>query len=194
MSSLRVELANPHTYSSPKEYIEEHLVPVVTELHRITNELLAPGATSAEEWAVDMVPMVAGSLWQELDQRLFDYPKHVIFDGSEYFTLPPELLRAKQLKVQLVAVVYCKVNAADPLLVGNTSAEFRLVRGDGTVVDNSLCEVNSEAPTTLSRRLPFGTEPGCIEPEKSSYTIQARSHSRHVLPVCRRLSLSFVYI
>src|SRR5215216_4530947 len=107
MSGVKIELANPNAYASPREYIETHLAPVVAELHRITNELIVPGSSSGEEWAMDMVPSVRGA-FSPLDRRLDNSPKHVVFDGAAHKSIPTELLRTKQLKVQLTAVVYVK--------------------------------------------------------------------------------------
>jgi hypothetical protein len=189
MTGIRVELANPETYASPGEYVEQHLAPVVTELHRITNELLSPGATSAEEWSVDMRPETPSADWRSLDRRLEETAKHVTFDGSQYFTLPAELLRAKQLKVQLTAVVYGK-----PVGKRLHEVEFRLSRADGIAIDNSTFCVTTTTPVTINRILPFGGQVGSIAAELRDYVIEARCVSRLTVPVCRRLSLSFVYV
>lgn len=191
MTGVKVELANPHQYTSPREYIEKHLAPAVTELHRITNELLSPGATSAEEWSVDMVPCAGPiSIYQRLDRPLDNYTgKHVSFDGSEHLSVPPELLRAKQLKVQLTAVVYVYANGEEPAPVS-----FRLVRDDGEVIDNSEFKVTTVKPETRSFTLPFGTQQGSVAPERRTYFIEGRSIGRMSQPVCRRFSLAFVYI
>jgi len=185
MSGSRLELANPNTFESPKEYVEKHLAPLVTELHRVTNELLSPGSSSAEEWGVDMVPSKADAIFRRLDKRVDDSPKHVIFDGSEYFSLPKELLRAKQAKIMFTAVLYTK---------GKGEAQFRLVRDDGVVVENSVIYVSEQhTVATYTRHLPFGDQPGSISPDSRTYYIEASSQGR-CIPVCRRFSLSFVYI
>lgn len=189
MTGLRIDLADPATCESPREYIEKHLAPVLTELHRITNELLAPGATSAEEWATDMVPEGAFAIFQRLDQPLRPVGKHVVFDGTEYFSLPKELLRSKQVKVQLTATVYVKHVDEDPGTV-----EFRLVRDDGMVITNSHIATYDHDPYTYERVLPFGDASGSISPSKRTYFIEGCSPYRKSIPVCRRLSLSFVYI
>jgi hypothetical protein len=182
MTGLRLELNNSDAYV---DYIEQHLAPVATELHRITNELLSPGATSSEEWAMDMVSSKAlSATFSRLDRRLDESAKHVTFDGGEYFSLPPELLRAKQLKIQLTAVVYVK-------RLG--TATFRLVREDGMAIDNSEFETADVMPTTRVCILPFGDQPGCISSDKQRYFIEGRA-TKGAFPVCRRLSLSFVYI
>lgn len=186
MTGLRLDLANPGAY---RDYVAEHLAPVATELHRVVNELLAPGATSAEEWSVDMVPEISDSVFRQLDQPLHPSGKSTVFDGAEYFTLPKELLRAKQLKVQLVAVVYGK--AMDGW---DSTVDFRLVRDDGMVITNSTFFCNEGEPTPFYRTLPFGDTPGSISPDKRTYYIEGRSEYGHSLPVCRRFSLSFVYI
>lgn len=191
MTGLRLELANPNEYGSPAEYIERHLAPVATELHRIANELLAPGATSAEEWAVDMVPEVRNSvMWQRLDHTLHEQCKHVVFDGSEYLTIPAELLRRKQLKVQFNATVY-SVPAAGRI---NGTSDFRLVDAYGDVIAGSAFSSTAVMPEQLVFTLPFGDHPNSIKTTKQSYLMEARSPDRSALPVCRRLSLSFVYI
>lgn len=185
MSGIRLELANPEAYSSPSEYIEQHLAPVATELHRMMNELSVPGST-AEADAVDMVSSVPGSSgFNRLDERLHDYPKHVIFDGSGYFSLPKELLRQKRVKVQFVATVYVQ---------GPGSAAFRLVRDDGMFLIESEFHTTSQLPVTVSYRLPFGEQPWCITPDSRTYYIEAMRTGGSCLPVCRRFSLSFVYI
>lgn len=191
MTGVRLELANPNTFASPTEYVEQHLAPLATELHRITNELLSPGASSAEEWRVDMVPTrpISGG-FQPLDGYLQRAAKHVTFDGAEYFSLPKELLRSKQLKVQFAAVVYGK-----KLHKQLGPVAFRLIRAvDGMVIDNSEFQVTTEEPETVSRILPFGDKDGCVSPELRDYIIEGMCPGVRMLPVCRRLSLSFVYI
>lgn len=190
MTGIRVELNDPTDYPSPKDYVEQHLAPVATELQRITNELLSPGATSSEEWSVDMVPSTGGfGAFCSLDAPLTVNAKHVTFDGREYFALPKELLRAKQVKVQFTAVVYVKL-----LHDTHYPVTFRLVKDTGEVIDNSEFDVSTEEPETVRRTLPFGDARGSISPELRTYYIQARCLGAGKLPVCRRLSLSFVYI
>lgn len=186
MSGVQVELANPNTYDSPREYVERHLAPVVAELHRITNELIAPGSTSAEEWGVDMVPVnPSRNAFSPLDRRLDDSPKHVVFDGAAYQSIPTELLRSKQLKVQLSATVYVKRGGR---------VWFRLVRDDDVVVANSEFACSEPSAVIVTRTLPFGAQPNCVAPEQRKYIIQARSVDSGAIPVCRRFSMSFVYI
>lgn len=184
--STRVELANPNQYASPREYIEEHLVPVIAELSRITNELIAPGATSAEAWEVDMVPSAPTlGAFSPLDRRLEDSAKHVVFDGAEYESIPKELLRQKQLKVQLTAVVYVK---------GGSDVIFRLVSEDGQVMENSHICCCDDVPVVVTRILPFGDQPNCVAPLRKQYIIQGKGLDLGAIPVCRRFSMSFVYI
>ena len=185
MSGIRLELANPNEYSSPKDYIEQHLAPVAAELHRLTSEMMTPGAT-AEEWAIDMVPSNAvHGAWGSFDQRLHESPKAVTFDGAEHELISKELLRSKQLKVQLSAIVY--VLDAD-------SAEFRLIGRGGEVIERSTFTCIEHQPQLFTRTLPFGPRNGSIIPEKQSYILQGRPTQRGGRPVCRRFALSFVYI
>lgn len=186
--SVRIELANPNTYESPREYVERHLAPAAAELNRVMEELLAPGSTSAEEWSADMVIEWAGETWQRFDRPLVPSSKHVVFNGAEYESISKELLRQKQLKVQLNAVVYAK-HSDDPGTV-----EFRLVRDDGMVILNSHIATYDAEPTGVMRVLPFGNAKGCIAPEKRTYYIEGCSPFRTSIPVCRRFSLSFVYL
>jgi hypothetical protein len=185
MSGSRLDLANPNAFESPKDYVEKHLGPLVTELNTLVNELFSPGSTSAEEWAVDMTTETPGAIWQRLDKRVEELSKHVVFDGSAYFSLPKELLRAKQAKVLFTAALYTK---------GKGEARFRLVRDDGAVVGNSVISVSEQhTVATYTRHLPFGLQPDSISPDSRTYYIEACSEGRCV-PVCRRFSLSFVYI
>ena len=183
--SSRVELANPNLYASPQEYIEKHLAPLVTELERIVEELTSP----VGDKTFDMIPQVSGLQWSPLDIRLDRSPKHFIFDGSAHEKVPKEILRQKQLKVQLNAVVY---------VIGGREAEFRLVTYEGSVaaepVMGSSFETDCPEPTSFTLTLPFGNTAGCVAPEKRSYIIQARSIDPGAIPVCRRFSMSFVYI
>ena len=188
MAGVQVELANPNTYDPSRAYVEQHLVPVVAELHRVLTELTAPGSSSAEEWGVDMVPEISTAIFQRLDKRLEETAKHVVFDGSEYLKIPKELLRAKQLKVQLTAVAYAK-HDEDPGTV-----EFRIVRDDGRAITGSYFSTYSSTPETFTRALPFGNADGCVSPEKRTYYIEGCSPFRASIPVCRRFSLSFIYI
>jgi hypothetical protein len=184
VTGVRVELDNPIAYRSPTEYIEQHLLPVVTELHRITSELLDPGSTSPEDYAVDMVPgEKSKSYYRRLDTQLNPSAKHVTFDGSEYFKIAPELLRSKQLKVQLTAIVY----------VLGTRAEFRLVRDDGSIILGSLIQAFQRTPETFSVILPFGNEAGCVSPDARIYYLEGGSIGKNI-PVCRRFSMSFIYL
>lgn len=185
MTDVRLELANPNQYESVEAYVQQHLLPVITELHRLTNELLAPGST-AEEFAVDMVPSKSTvDVFQRLDRHLASAPKHASFDGSSYFTFSKELLRSKQVKVQLSAMVYVK---------GGGTADFRLVRDDGMPIDNSQFECVGSAIRQVSRILPFGDFFGGISADSRTYYIEASRADVRCLPVCRRFSLSFVFI
>lgn len=186
MTGVRLDLANPNTYESPREYVEKHLAPLVTELHRLLNELSLPGASSAEEWGMDMEPSApALNAYAELDRRLDQSPKHVVFDGSTYESIPKELLRSKQLKVQLSATVYNK---------GLGDVLFRLTRDDGVIVANSHISSCSRQPETIVRTLPFGNALNCVAPYPHKYIIQGKGLDLGAIPVCRRFSLSFVYI
>lgn len=190
MSGIRLELANPNEYASPKEYVEKHLAPVVTELHRAVEELLKPGASSAEEWAVDMVPnIISDREFQPFGVPIKSRAKHVVFDGSEYFSLPEALKSQKQVKVQLQAVVYVK---------GPGAADFRLVDDEGFVISNSSFGVASihgqNNPFTHTQALGFGAMSGLIQPELRTYYLQGRRVHGGAVPVCRRFSLSFIYI
>lgn len=189
MTGLRLELPDPSKFSSPQEYIEKHLAPALTELHRITNELLAPGATSTEEHAVDMVPPPnTGGRFSRLDRPLYQWAKHVTFQGQDYFSLPKALLKAKQVKVQLTAVVY-----ACQRKLQVTPVQFRLVDSSGDVIDNSELRTAHSEPQTLTAVLPFGEHRGCIHPSIQTYFIEGSSDGS-ATPVCRRFSLSFIYI
>lgn len=186
MTSLRLELDNPGAYETPRDYIEKHLAPVATELHRLVNEFLAPGSTSSEEYSVDMGPSGTGTeSWWAIDKVLKPEPKSVLFDGREYFAIPKETLRAKQLKVQLTATVFVK---------NGGSASFRLLRGDGVAIHASEFTATSGEPVTVTRILPFGEGDGCVTPHWQAYIMQAKRLDKHSMPVCRRFSLSFIYI
>lgn len=183
--SSRIELANPNLYATPQEYIEKHLVPLVNELHRVVEEVTSP----IGDKSLDMIPQVSGIQWSQLDIHLDRTPKHFIFDGAAYEKVPTELLRQKQLKVQLNALVY---------VIGGGSADFRLVRYDGLPfgepVLGSTFETDCPEPTSFTLTLPFGNTKGCVAPDKRSYIIEARSVDSGIIPVCRRFSMSFVYI
>lgn len=183
--SSRIELANPNLYATPQEYIEKHLAPVVAELHRALEEVTSP----IGDKSMDMIPLHGGLGWSTLDTHLDATPKHFIFDGSAYEKVPTELLRHKQLKVQLTALVY---------VIGGGSADFRLMRYDGLTtgepVIGSQFETDCHEPTSFTLTLPFGNTKGCVAPEKRSYIIEARSVDPSTIPVCRRFSMSFVYI
>lgn len=136
-----------------------------------------------------MAPEMPLAIFQRLECRIDQTAKHVVFDGSEYLKIPKELLRSKQLKVQLTAVVYARHDSVD-----TNTVEFRLVRDDGQVITNSHIPTYSGGPETFTRTLPFGNAEGCIAPEKRTYYIEGCSPFRASLPVCRRFSLSFIYI
>lgn len=186
MTSLRLELADPSGFETPNDYIEQHLAPLATELHRLCNEFLAPGSTSSEEHAVDMVPSGEGTgAYWALDTHLGDAAKSCLFDGREYFAVPKALLREKQLKVQLTATCYVKHGGA---------AMFRLLRGDGEALPTSEFYVESPEPITVTRTLSFGEGKECVTPHYMLYSMQARRLAKQTLPVCRRFSMSFILI
>lgn len=186
MTGARIELANPNAYESPKKYVEEHLVPVVTELHRMLNECMDPGSTSPEEHLVDMVPRGGQSGgFSIIDQPLKKEPKKVIFNGYAVHSLPKEVLRRKQVKVQLSAVVY---------VFDGGEAEFRLLRGDGDIVHGSVIRTASLVPVTVSCVLPLINGDNAVVPRAMTYFIQGRMRTGAGLPVCRRFSLSFICI
>lgn len=186
MSGIRLELANPE---GVQDYVEKHLAPIATELHRIVNELMEPGSSSTEDYATDMIPLPSAQRnFARLCKYLHVEPKHVTFDGSEYFSIPKELLRAKQAKVKMTAVVYADNNyKLNPVY-------FRLVDDGGGLIAGSEFETDSMQPVTISRTLQFADSPGAIRPTKANYFMEARSSSDRTQPVCRRFSLSFVYI
>lgn len=190
MTGLRLELGNPNAYSSVQDYVKEHVAPVVTELHRLTNELLAPGATSAEEWSVDMIPPpLKRGQFARLDRHLQNTAKNVFFDGSTFLDVPAEILQRKQLKVQLQATVY----KHDPNGVGG-SVRFRLVDEHGWHIQGSSMHTDSSDPVTIHSTLAFGRDGHSVKPGPARYYIEASTSNERVIPVCRRLSMSFVYI
>ena len=186
-SGAQLELANPDLYESPRDYVEKHLAPVATELHRLLNEFLAPGSTSVEEAAVDMTAVLdVPHSWSNVDRVLKPLPKSVSFNGRDYFLIPKETLRAKQLKVQLTAVAYVKDGGA---------AELRIVRGDdGTPIPASVFRVIGSEPRSYVVNLPFGEAVGCVTPQLSLYVMQARRLQKQSIPVCRRFSMQFLLI
>jgi hypothetical protein len=189
MTGVRIELANPNSYESPKDYVEKHLVPVVNELHRMLNECLDPGSSSVEEWAVDMVPRHTEAAQQGgfsiIDKPLKPAPKQVLFDGAAVHSLPRDVLRRKQAKVQFSGTVY---------VVGDGEAEFRLLRGDGDIVVGSVIRTDSKLPVSVSCTLPLVDGENSVVPRAMTYFIQGRMRTGGGTPVCRRFSLSFVYV
>ncbi len=182
MSGIRLELANPNEYPSIPDYVGRHLVPVVTELHRVVNELMEPGSSSMEESSVDMVPRVpTTAAFGTLDTHYRPSPKSVVFDGASYFQIPKELLRSKQLKVLFDGVVFTGKPG---------QATFRLMREDGCIVSGSEFTTDSLADSHFARWLPFGEAEDRVLPRKTTYFIQGKG----LMPVCRRFALSFVYL
>ena len=186
MAGIRVELANPKLFKSPEEYVERHLAPITAELHRLATEFFVPGSTS-EELAVDMTTRLGpyNDRFKRLDRPLDSSPKHVVFDGSEYFLLPKDVLRAKQVKVQFTASVYVK---------GGGGADFRLTNSAGNLIEDSFFQVEGAELKTVSLRLPFGEQKGSITPDSQYYYIEAGRVAPGSLPVCRRFSLAFIYV
>lgn len=186
MTGTRIELANPNLYDTPKEYVEKHLIPVVTELHRMLNECLDPGSSSAEEWAVDMVPRGSeNGGFSLIAKPLKAEPKHVLFDGAAVHSLPRDVLRRKQAKVQFTGTVY---------VVGDGEAEFRLLRGDGDIVAGSVVRTDSKLPVQVMCILPLVDADNSVLPKAMTYFIQGRMRTGGGTPVCRRFSLSLVYV
>ncbi len=188
MTNARLELASPEGFESVRSYINEHLAPVAAELHRLVNESFAPGSTSAEEGSIDAIPSdPASGVFETIDRPLRTGPKSVVFDGAEYFQIPKDVLRSKQVRVVFSATTYC-------LEGSHPGALFRLVRADGMVIEGSSFGCTWDAPKPFSCELPIADKPGCIVPSMQVYHIQGKALQRGLTPVCRRFSLSLQFV
>lgn len=199
---------------SEKDYVEQRLVPMVSELNRVVQEFFVPGV-SDEEMSVDMTTSDSCKFFTDCNQRLeLNKPKSVKFECPNDI---PLFKGDKRLKILLAAVVYVKPVASDSVSAkmsarGYSSkspptAGFQLVRScDGFVVEDSIFQVMEDKPTLYQRYLPFGKEEKTkggaagstsvcrISPFEYEYHVQARSMNVKCVPVVRRISLSTVYI
>jgi hypothetical protein len=199
---------------SEKEYVEQRLVPMAAELHKVMNEFFTPGV-SDEEHSVDMTTSDNCKFFTDVNQRVEkDKSKSVKFECPNDI---PLFKGDKRLKILLAAVVYvlpvgsdsvsAKMSARGFSSKSPPTAGFQLVRScDGSVVEDSIFQVMEDKPTLYQRYLPFGKEEKTkgsaagstnvcrISPFEYDYHMQARSMNVKCVPVVRRISLSTVYI
>lgn len=181
MSNIKLLLPS-HEGLSAKEYVEQRLVPLAGDLKRLCDEFFVPGST-AEDVSVDMRPSQLKKFYSPVDTRVSEKPKSTSFWIPDNF---PYEQNGKRLKIQFRAVLY---------IAGNGTAAFRLVDTKrDSEISGSTIQVMSSEPTLYERCLDIGRDGESIHPEVTDYHIEAKLLTTLCQPVCRRFSLSCVYI
>lgn len=181
MSDIKLILPKIESFE-PADYVRDKLIPLTGQLHKLCSEFFNPGCT-AEDVIVDMMPNDPHKYFECLDKRVSEKPKSVTFKTEPNLPLSKG---EKRLKILFSAVVYVQPSG---------TACFRLVRAcDKMIVEDSLIQTTAEEPTLLNRYLHFGTEEGRISPFQYEYIIEGRYLGAKCNPICRRFSLSEVYI
>lgn len=180
-SDIKLVLPEPQSFD-PADYVRDKLIPLAGHLHKLCSEFFNPGCT-AEEGIVDMMPNEPHKYFEPLDKRVTEKPKSVVFKTDPNI---PQVKGDKRLKILLSAVVYVQPPG---------TACFRIVRAcDKMVIEDSIIQINNTEPALLNRYLHFGNEQGRISPFEYEYQIEGRYIGSKCIPVCRRFSLSEVYI
>jgi hypothetical protein len=178
---------------SPREYVEQKLVPITAELNRLCQELFVPGI-SAEAGDIDMTTADNFKYYTNIDSRI----EQLACKSVKFSCHPdiPVVKGDKRLKILLSAVVY---------VVGQGCGIFRMVRScDGEFIYNSEFQIRNTEPITVNRYLPFGSEKEKkkdyntnaykVSPFLHEYHFQAKWSGVRCKPVLRRFSLSTVYV
>lgn len=181
MTDVKLILPEPDSFE-PGDYVRDKLIPLAGHLQKLCNEFFNPGCT-AEEGIVDMMPAEPHKYFEDLDKRVIDKPKSVRFKAE---TGIPLYKGEKRLKILLSAMVYVQPAG---------TACFRLVRADdGMFIEDSVIQINNTEPTLINRYLAFGNQDGRISPFEYTYNIQGKFLGSKCNPICRRFSLTPVYI
>lgn len=183
MSESNVKLILPECETfDPADYVRDKLIPLTGQLHKLCSEFFNPGCT-AEEGIVDMRPEEPHKYFESLTKRVHDKPKSCIFKAEPGLPLAKG---DKRLKILLSAVVYVQPAG---------TACFRLIRAcDKMVIEDSLIQTTNTEPALLNRYMAFGNQEGRISPFEYEYIIEGKYLGTKCVPICRRFSLSAVYI
>lgn len=181
MSDFKLQLPEPTDFD-PSNYTKNHLIPLCAQLHKLCSEFFTPGCTD-EAGAVDMAPKEPHKYFEDVDTPVSSKPKSVRFSVDPNV---PLFKGEKRLRICLSAVVFCQPSG---------TAVFRLVRrSDKSVVEDSLIQTGATEPTLVNRYLLLGNEPGRVSPYADDYVMQAKYMGTKCVPICRRFSLSVVYV
>ncbi len=181
MTDCKLILPEPDSFD-PADYVRDKLIPLTGQLQKLCSEFFNPGCT-AEEGIVDMMPAEPHKYFENLDKRVEDKPKSVLFKPERDL---PLYKGDKRLKILLSAIVYVQPAG---------TACFRLVNGDnGDVIEDSIIQVTNTEPALYTRYLSYGNQEGRIRTTEYTYAIQAKYLSTKCNPICRRFSLTTVYI
>lgn len=182
MSHLEIHLPNKEEEESPQIYVNKKLVPIAAELYRLV-QLNTVFDRTMEKEESDMTCQEIGKMYSDVNVLLEQSkPKSVKFSVDEK---TPYEKNGKILKILFSLTAYSE---------GGKPVAFRLVRqSDGSVIDGSVLQVESEYPHQYIAHLPFGDGKNRILPREETYILQSKYITTLSRPVARRFSLSIVY-
>lgn len=182
LSHLELHLPTKEEEESPSIYVNQKLVPLAAELYRLV-QLNTVFDRTMEKEESDMTCQEIGKMYSDVNVMLEESkPKSVKFSVDD--SVPYEK-NGKILKILFSMTAYSD---------GGKPVAFRLARqSDGSVIEGSTIQVESEYPHQYVAHLPFGDGKGRILPREETYLLQAKYITTLSRPVCRRFSLSIVY-
>jgi hypothetical protein len=183
LSDIKVILPTKDESENPSDYVNNKLVPIVSELHRLTNALIC-GGNSEEYSDIDMIPSTIGLKFAPVDVYLQQKrPKSCTFEVPD--NTPYQQL-GKSLKALFKAEVYSEKGH---------SVCFRLINSNsGESLRDSSLQVMTKEPKVYSVYLPIGAQKDRVQLNLTTYHIEAKCMTIIDRPICRRFSLSLVYV
>ena len=178
MTTTKIEL--PEMDCSPQDYVNQRLVPAVSQLQSLINELFQPKMT-AEASNVDMVPHTPTRDFQDVNKIVApDYVKTIALDPSQAIND-----HMAKYKVMFEGVFYLQGE-------GHT-AEFRLACEKENIKFSTI-SVDSREPKYYSvlLDLPRSDQFGMIKNHAAIYRVQARYLGRYCFPICRTAKLTII--
>ena len=186
MSDLKLYLPTKEEEESPQIYVNQKLVPLAAELHRLVNENMTRGVTE-ENSDIDMVPQEVGKQYSLVNMYLHTVrAKFCTFSVDTKQT--PLQKDGKMLKVMYKATVYSE---------NGKPVHFRLMRvKDKVTIRQSDIQTANTKPTEHVLYLPLGdsSQKDRIQIKENEYCIEAKYVQLWARPICRRFSLSLVYV
>lgn len=180
MSHVDVILPSKDEEENPKLYIANKLVPMVSRLYNICNDLIVPG-TGDQEFN-DMTTPGTFKDWKNVNTRM-----NALETKSFAFELDKSLPFAKdgkRLFALLTATCY----------VTEGTAAFRVLRSrDSIPLKDSEIRCLETEPKEFSKILHIKNVDGHISQNREMYHMQARMVHGTGQPVCRRFRIETFY-